>query len=568
MKRISKILSFGMRGTGADNQEDHWVVGGRYQVLQGTNLHVRPDIASENRGKLRAKDTVLLLAVQSVPAASGQGEALLAYVANTKTQDWVSGWALIESSPDAPPVLLRRLQRSWELGGRYVVNGSPVLRAGIELESEQICEMVPNGEVLVLELGLVIRSSEPRLRARVRVDSSEEGWLTIELPGGDALLNPLNLFRAEAFQKKASLFGERHRKSGLSRRVTLNGQLESSNQAWEVGGKYRLVENAVVHVDVELESEAIGELRKGSLVIVKGLDHVLRLSGSSFLRLQISNEHTDAIGWLSPLSSKGEKLLDSRDHLEFDKIMRLHALAKEQSQQDASHEEEELGPQDFGEAGRLARLTEEQSADAESSDRHLLRQSAPAVFAQTSPLSFTPPHQAAPSSDGHSPLSPPAPWDNAYTPQAALPESGTPGSSNMFTMTPVASPQRGAPDISLMSDHMRNKGGEAQQKYPVFVGSSYRNWRDMDASEDERHVSDNLEDEGYGNVCCGRGALMTCSAVRMWPSASKGAPIAPYPTSQNMMGEPAPEPRPAYGMPTPPAVHATAMPNYYGGLNF
>ena len=60
----------------------------------------------------------------------------------------------------------------WGLsGGRYRVAGWPVLRRGIKLESESIGEIRPQEEVLILELGLVLRQDQPRLRAHERWDA-------------------------------------------------------------------------------------------------------------------------------------------------------------------------------------------------------------------------------------------------------------------------------------------------------------------------------------------------------------------------------------------------------------
>merc|ERR1719408_1212250 len=115
----------------------------------------------------------------------------------------MAGWVQLGgSSGSAPPKLGKQRQRgSWEVGGRYAVLGSPVLRIGKELDSEQLGEVCKNEEVLVVEFALVMLSGEPRLRARVRTDSGHFGWLTVELPWGGPLLRPLNLYTKEAVQR-------------------------------------------------------------------------------------------------------------------------------------------------------------------------------------------------------------------------------------------------------------------------------------------------------------------------------------------------------------------------------
>jgi len=355
------------------------------------------------------------------------------------------------------------------------------------------------------------------------------GWLTIELPGGNALLEPLNLYSAEALQRKHTHFGEKHRKNGLSKRVTVNGQSESSNQAWEVGGKYRLVERVVVHEEADVNSRIIGELRKGSLVTVRGLEHLSRLSEPPILRLQISNEHTDVLSWLSPLNANGEKLLDSRDHMEFEKLMRLQLQAQDQAEQDTAPE---------------------------------------------------PPEQASPPPDPPAWV-PPAPWDENQNPMGmestpeATPEHYQPISpETLHSQVSSQMTKCDAPSIQLTYDNA--KSGELQKRQDNKLnsgvarpwehsGPGYRTLNEMDAGEDDRHVGDNIENEGFMSICACRNGLLNCSAAKLFPSlvtSSKvKSPSGPHPMSHGMMGEPAPEPRPMRQLPSPPGVHAMAMPN-------
>jgi hypothetical protein len=94
--------------------------------------------------------------------------------------------------------------------------------------------------------------------------------------------------------------------------------------------------------------------------------------------------------------------------------------------------------------------------------------------------------------------------------------------------------------------------------------------REMDGAEEDRQVGDNLENVVYGGICSCRNGLLNCGAAKAWTGiagmypaskvkSSGGAPQ--HPMSHGMMGEPAPEPRPMRQLPTPPASHATTMPN-------
>jgi hypothetical protein len=450
-----------------------------------------------------------------------------------------------------------------------VVNGNPVLRSQIELESEAMCEILLNEEVLVLDLGLVIRSGEPRLRARVRADSGELGWLTIELPGGSPLLEPINLYSPDALRHRRHIFGEKHNQSGNCRRVTVSGHSESFKQAWEIDGKYRLVDSVAVHKEAGLESEVIGELSKGSLVHVRGMEHVAGPDGqNNVLRLQISNEHTDAIGWLSPLTASGEKLLDSRDHLEFEKLLRL-----ENAQQNAGEHGEEPNPTTIPE-------------EPEAPD---IPPVPPPVDTQAYGCSGYEPQGAQDGPDdvlkqmvsGTSPTNTPLVIDTEASPARSEVTSNLNFGSAMASQGPsMASSNVSTPQVRMdfisahakndeanmfhrdRQDHYRNAGHIHGVARP-WESSGYRTMQEMDKMEDDRQIGENIDSEGCGDVCCSRNGLLNCGATKSWgfPGMKVNSGSHMPCANHGMMGEPAPEPRPLRQLPSPAAMHATAMPN-------
>jgi len=256
----------------------------------------------------------------------------MAYLADTRQSKWTSGWATLgcirgdlAGGVADPPLTMRRLRGSWEFGGRYRILDKLVLRAGVELESETMRELQRNEEVLILELGLVLRSAEPRLRARVRTDTGELGWLTIEVPSSPPLLDSLNLLSQAA--ARPSLFGKpsikRHSKP--TRRITASGATEDE-EAWEVGGKYRVLMKTSLRKEAELNSPIVGLLRLGTLVTVEEIRKVQwhpEMEGS--LRLKVAFEPPSGTscrsGWMSSTGNSGESLLDVRDQLEYQKLM-------------------------------------------------------------------------------------------------------------------------------------------------------------------------------------------------------------------------------------------------------
>eukprot|EP00927_Polykrikos_kofoidii_P072540 TRINITY_DN68640_c0_g1_i1.p1 TRINITY_DN68640_c0_g1~~TRINITY_DN68640_c0_g1_i1.p1 ORF type:complete len:756 (+),score=114.98 TRINITY_DN68640_c0_g1_i1:139-2406(+) len=343
MARLSRMIgqrhwaAFGER----QQEEEHWLVGGRYEVSSSIVLRSRPDTVSSDVGQLFVKDTVLLLALREAPAQNspaeispateaGGGEGLLAYLANTRRAEWICGWGLIEDPRLQTKALLRRrLRGSWQIGGRYTVLGDPVLREGIELESDKLADIKAREEVLVLDLALVLRSGEPRLRAYIRSDAGDLGWLTIELSGGGPLLEPLNLYSAEAVSGRG-LFDGMWSRSKLPRgRIMASGDEE----VWVVGGLYRTLVKAPLSEGCEFDSRHVCIVRKGSLVFVKAIQHMPRPQGGLLVRLEVvveshegeragggGSEHQPT-GWLTPLTPSGEPIVDIRDQLEYDKVL-------------------------------------------------------------------------------------------------------------------------------------------------------------------------------------------------------------------------------------------------------
>lgn len=342
MAQLSRMLSCltrrGHGDQGADAlEEPQWYVGCRYQVLLPVDLHAKPDLKSNLVGSLLPRDVVLFLALQAIPSADGCGEVVLAYLANTSTGKWICGWGqLYSSTPCSPSVALRRqsLRGSWEVGGRYRVVHSPLMRTCIKLESEEVVGLKPKEEVLLLELGLVLCSGEARLRARVRADGGQIGWITVEVDGKQPMLDPLNLY-SDAAVKKGTLFcGIVHEPalrcpSSCRARLTVAGMREGVEQGWEIGGKYRTLGKVQLRQYAELEGPAIGVLERGALVHVRNIVFLHygkrgRWKPRDTPCLQVIEETKNGLsnqGWIAGYSANKELLLDVRDHLEYEKLL-------------------------------------------------------------------------------------------------------------------------------------------------------------------------------------------------------------------------------------------------------
>jgi len=337
VKSMKSLAGKGLKSTGLsslfadrlrarDDKDGEWTVGGRYKALRHFDLLTDPWPESNKIGKVHQKeDTFLLELWQECNADQVPNPAspLYAYVASTRKPEWMAGWVQMGGSSGSTAVLGRQRQRgSWEVGGRYAVLGSPLLREFKELDSSQLGEVNMDEEVLVVELALVMLRGEPRLRGRVRTDSGLFGWLTVELPWAGPLLRPLNLYSEEAF--RAPLLRSMTEINGRKsvKRLTLHGTLEDGSQPWEVGGKYRLLNKVPVYEDAHFsaQSRKIGYLNKGTLVEVVDKMEISK----TMLHLKVVGAGKNAAtGWIPTAGKSGKPVLDARDHTEYEKVMRL-----------------------------------------------------------------------------------------------------------------------------------------------------------------------------------------------------------------------------------------------------
>lgn len=330
MRGLLRVLKrcWSLKKTSTGEETLQWLIGGRYELVQPAALHQKPDSTSAVAGQLQKRDVVLLLIlhVTSTQHLSGDTtghQELWAYLANTQNSDWVSGWGRVENG--GVPVLGSQLLRpSWELGGRYRLAGAAVLRAGVELESDKLYDICVDEEILMLELVPVFVVGKPRLRAHVRTDAGFFGWLTVERPGSPPLLEHINLLGIEAVNPKTSrCWGKQSaavRRSSCPR-LSLTGVSEGDEVAWEIEGRYRLLQKARLREDADLNSKSMGCLDRGVTVLVLDICHVQERSGpESNLRLLVVADDGSR-GWISSTTSCGDVVVDVRDQLEYEKLL-------------------------------------------------------------------------------------------------------------------------------------------------------------------------------------------------------------------------------------------------------
>mmetsp|Transcript_45085 Transcript_45085/g.104453 ORF Transcript_45085/g.104453 Transcript_45085/m.104453 type:complete len:484 (-) Transcript_45085:37-1488(-) len=320
-------------------EEASWTVGARYKALEPITLHARPDVTSEEVGNIQKRDTLLLLALQEV-----EDGLLLAYLADTRNpraappppppgharhsvgssngeaSGWLAGWGAIRNAGGGECLDWTAGDSSWQVGGRYRVAGNVMLRSGVEIETEEVGWMHPGHEVLILDLGLLLRGGEPKLRARVHTREDKIGWITVERPGSFPLLHPSNLLTEQAV-----LGGPLQRLCAALGCTCLAGALAHVPQGeWRIGGEYRLLTTAAVS-DTAASTVHFTHIKRGTLVVVEDTVRVPWGQGTAaVVRLQVASAATDGSpvrGWISATRPDGKVIVDKRDHCEYARVI-------------------------------------------------------------------------------------------------------------------------------------------------------------------------------------------------------------------------------------------------------
>jgi len=316
-------------------EEASWTVGARYKALEPITLHVRPDLASEEVGEIMKRDELLLLALQEVdeglllayladtrnPRALAQRQSIQGGINNGHGSSWLAGWGAIRNASGGECLDWTAGAKSWQVGGRYRVAGNVVLRSGVEIETEEVRWLETAEEILILDLGLLLRGGEPKLRARVHTRDDKIGWITVERPGSFPLLHPSNLLT-----EKAVLGGPLQRVCAALGCTCLAGALAHVpyGEDWRIGGEYRLLTTAAVS-ESAASTVPFSHIKRGTLVVVEDKVSVPWGQGTAaVVRLQVAaaaSDGTPTQGWISATRPDGKVIVDKRDHCEYARVI-------------------------------------------------------------------------------------------------------------------------------------------------------------------------------------------------------------------------------------------------------
>jgi len=327
-------------------------------------LWTKPGSCEEMAAELNKKDEILLIYVTSTPGAPVSGLVM--------TASGDHGWLILEDPTEAEyqPVRKSKQPDSWNMGGRYTVASEATVRKDKSLESAWTAELVPGDEVLVLELGVNDMDSGHKVRLRARISNDDDliGWISPQTVHGDQLLCPLDLLSEEVVQvvkENSSPKGKSPRLSFLTGRTASSSSRQSRSRSasgdvlrastmtarksfksgevlpWVPGGQYRVLEATRLKENVSLTSKDKCRVPAGALVDIDRLDIASpECVPVAYCTIQSSGPENGQRGWVRCASAEGLAIIDSRDQLQFRKV--LSRLQAEQVEKERREAEEAL----------------------------------------------------------------------------------------------------------------------------------------------------------------------------------------------------------------------------------
>lgn len=303
-----------------------WQTGGKYKVLQPTTLWTLPRAKSEKISDLFPEDLVSVIQVETV--GGGPRGALRWVLVVPPQRELGAGWLLLDDASGTDPLDRQRSAGSWDVPGRYYARHSAVLRTSPSLISKEISEIKPGDEVLVVKLG-VNPKEEPdpvRLRAQVKTQRGEVGWLSLENSSGTALLDTINLLSKDVVDvHKRSLHAEMTAtwtpNTPSIRRSLING---TGSIPWHAGGVYRILEDIPLLERPEAAGRGKQVLPGGTLVGVEevGDRPCDDLGHCPFVRVTVQDGClAGKKGWLRCAANDGHDLVDIRDQHEHHRVL-------------------------------------------------------------------------------------------------------------------------------------------------------------------------------------------------------------------------------------------------------
>jgi len=336
--------------------DEHWQVGGKYQIVCNMPIWASPEINEQaflslflgghhatpnpNVSELSRDAIVLLLCCKEVP-----GRPPLGYVL---PEQGCPGWILLEDwfNPGVITVHKVKMPGSWDMGARYAVLSGATVRADKKLSSDWVAELVPGDEVLVLELAMNTGDLEGctlRLRMKISADTGALGWISPQNVNGEMLLYPVNLLGHDVVKlRRTASFKTRKPSLSFTSLISPRGRQESpcaqsfsdalgkrksfkvgAELPWVVGGQYRILETGKLKEASLLNSRDICRIPAGSLVTISRLDtSPPDFSPVALVTVQVEGYLNGCQGWIRCTAKDGHDLIDFRDQQQLSKVIR------------------------------------------------------------------------------------------------------------------------------------------------------------------------------------------------------------------------------------------------------
>jgi len=309
--------------------DDSWEVGSTY-VVCGEMLPVwsTVDMMVQPVATLNKLDEVTVLEVFDGP----QIAIARVFPRSLKRPEVnIPGFVLLEdrTSEDPPAVLKRHLQqKSWSVGGRYMVQCEATVREGIELDTPVVQDLYAHEEVLLLEIGASNGTDEvkPRLRFKVATDRGCVGWMSGITTKNDVMLNAFNLLAPQVVHLRKSYRDQEGKVFPFPSRTGKLKSFESRQssggsvcyRSWIPQGEYRVLQATELRAESNPSSPVVAKLEPGMSVVVENLA-ALEEDGRPVALVKIAGD-SDSRGWVQLIAPNGFDNVDTRDLTEFDKV--------------------------------------------------------------------------------------------------------------------------------------------------------------------------------------------------------------------------------------------------------
>lgn len=308
------------------DENNEWEVGCRYDLLFPATIRTEAELQSLLVGEICKGTNVLLMSRQQ--ASRPNGTPVLRGM--VMTPDGTTGWCSLEDSKRIKLLAQTPSKDSWRIGSHYRVLGACILRSDKALDSESLREISPKEEVVIIGFGVAERLDGAKkgmytLRAQVSTRDDLVGWLSCVGSTGQQFLETSDLLEADLKQlrKEDEKLGLVQVSGRGSLKKTMHRASLTTNQwstiPWKVGGKYRVTNDMVMQLSKDPSSKKVIDIPKNDSVIVEKIENLGTNVTSSMIRALVHADAQGITGWVT-VEAKGKSALDTRDHLEINKV--------------------------------------------------------------------------------------------------------------------------------------------------------------------------------------------------------------------------------------------------------